>query len=237
MVDEVAIRNAATVLLVRDGDAGLETLLLRRNAELVFHGGSWVFPGGRVDPADYEADVSSTGAEDAAHERAARRAAVREAHEEAAIVIGAESLVPFSHWTTPPGPPRRFATWFFLAPVDEGIVTTDGGEITDHRWFVPADALAAHRAREIELPPPTFVSLTRLASAQTVDDAIADARSTAYFRFEPQLHQVSGGFVSIYEGDVAYGDGARLDEPSPRHRLWSVDSGWRYERVPPDQNT
>ena len=65
---------AATVVLVRDGDAGLETLMLHKNSKLAF-GGMWVFPGGRIDDEDRE------GAESA--EDAARRAAVREAVEEA----------------------------------------------------------------------------------------------------------------------------------------------------------
>ena len=44
---------AATVVLLRDGDDGLEVLLARRSSKLAFHGGAWVFPGGRIDPDDY----------------------------------------------------------------------------------------------------------------------------------------------------------------------------------------
>ena len=44
---------AATVVMVRDGDDGLEVLMVLRNRSLKFGGGSWVFPGGRVDEADY----------------------------------------------------------------------------------------------------------------------------------------------------------------------------------------
>lgn len=48
---------AATVVIVRDGEDGLEVLMVLRNRSLKFGGGSWVFPGGRVDEADYlEAD-------------------------------------------------------------------------------------------------------------------------------------------------------------------------------------
>ena len=36
--------------------------------------------------------------------------------------------------------------------------------------------------------------------------------------------------VARYEEDVAY-DSADLDVPGPRHRLWMLDSGWRYERT------
>ena len=44
---------AATVILLREVKGRLETLLLRRSAELSFVGGKWVFPGGRTDPSDY----------------------------------------------------------------------------------------------------------------------------------------------------------------------------------------
>ena len=57
---------AATVALLREGNAGLEVLLVLRNPELRFMGGTWVFPGGRTDPEDYSASPEDyrTSAED-----------------------------------------------------------------------------------------------------------------------------------------------------------------------------
>ncbi len=52
-----AIRDAATVMLVRDGQAGMEVFMLRRNLNSDFVGGAYVFPGGAVDPADREAEL------------------------------------------------------------------------------------------------------------------------------------------------------------------------------------
>ena len=48
----VPIREAATVLLLRDGTDGIEVFLLRRTAHAVFVPGAYVFPGGAVDAAD-----------------------------------------------------------------------------------------------------------------------------------------------------------------------------------------
>jgi 8-oxo-dGTP pyrophosphatase MutT (NUDIX family) len=48
----VAVRDAATVMLVRDGAGGLEVFMVRRSLRLVFAGGAHVFPGGAVDDAD-----------------------------------------------------------------------------------------------------------------------------------------------------------------------------------------
>ena len=51
----VPLRDAATVLLVRDGLDGLEVFMLRRNLKSDFVGGAYVFPGGAVDPDDRSA--------------------------------------------------------------------------------------------------------------------------------------------------------------------------------------
>jgi 8-oxo-dGTP pyrophosphatase MutT (NUDIX family) len=48
----VAPEPAATVVVMRDGAAGPEALLLRRQRSSGFVPGAWVFPGGRVDAAD-----------------------------------------------------------------------------------------------------------------------------------------------------------------------------------------
>jgi 8-oxo-dGTP pyrophosphatase MutT (NUDIX family) len=45
-------RDAATLMLVRDGDRGLEVFMVRRSLAASFVGGAFVFPGGTVDPAD-----------------------------------------------------------------------------------------------------------------------------------------------------------------------------------------
>lgn len=51
-------RPAATVVLVRDGERGLEVFLMRRNRSSGFVPGAWVFPGGRVDAADADPSLA-----------------------------------------------------------------------------------------------------------------------------------------------------------------------------------
>ena len=43
---------AATVLLLRDGQSGVEVLMTRRSAKASFAAGAYVFPGGGIDAAD-----------------------------------------------------------------------------------------------------------------------------------------------------------------------------------------
>ena len=51
----VTPRLAATTLIVRDGDAGMEVLMVRRSMQASFMPGAYVFPGGAVDAADGDA--------------------------------------------------------------------------------------------------------------------------------------------------------------------------------------
>jgi 8-oxo-dGTP pyrophosphatase MutT (NUDIX family) len=57
MTDKAALRDAATVMLVRDADTGLEVFMLKRTLNAVFVGGFHVFPGGAVDDADRRSEV------------------------------------------------------------------------------------------------------------------------------------------------------------------------------------
>lgn len=73
-VTATPIRDAATVVLLRDSPAGPEVWLMTRRSTMSFAAGMSAFPGGRVDPADATLPFS-TGSE--AHlEASARRAAV-----------------------------------------------------------------------------------------------------------------------------------------------------------------
>jgi 8-oxo-dGTP pyrophosphatase MutT (NUDIX family) len=216
---------AATVVLLRDANDGCEVLLVRRNAQLSFHGGAWVFPGGRLDAEDY------AGVAEAADVMgAARNAAVREALEEAGVTVKGDGLIALSRWVTPVGLPKRFDTWFFAARALDECVQVDGGEIHEHRWIRPAAALAAQRSGEIELPPPTFVTLTALAGYRSVDEALDAIANRPLETFEPRLHMTPDGACTLYVGDAGYEDGD-VDRPGPRHRLVMIESGWRYERA------
>jgi len=224
----VPAHPAATVVLVRDRPHGCETLLVRRNTQLSFHGGSWVFPGGRIDAEDYAAagdcgDIVAAG----------RQAAVREAWEEAGLQIAHADLRLLSRWITPAEAPKRFDTLFFVARATTEEVRIDGSEIHDHRWMRPADALAMHCPGEFDLPPPTFVTLTQLAAQRTVADVLAAIPARALPPFVPQMRVMPEGACCLYPGDVAY-DGYDLDVAGPRHRLLIMESGWCYQRHPTD---
>jgi len=210
---------AATVVPLRDGPTGLEALMLRKNSTLAF-GGMWVFPGGRVDDEDGPGDELTV----------ARRAAVREAREEAAVVIDADDLVPFSHWTPPAAAPRRFLTWVFLVALRDAVeVVIDPGEMQDHGWLSPRSALERRDAGEYELAPPTWMTLHRLAASPDVDTALAEARGREPERFVTRPAVVEGVVHCMWAGDAGYRDSDPL-RPGPRHRLVMGPAPWRLEK-------
>jgi 8-oxo-dGTP pyrophosphatase MutT (NUDIX family) len=215
---------SATVVIVRDGASGVETLMVQRNVELSFHGGAWVFPGGRIDPIDR----MNAGTEDVVD--AARHAAIREAEEEAGMRLEPHGLSPFARWVTPEGLPKRFMTWFFVceAPRSDGVVV-DGSEVVDHRWISPEEALAAHARKELDLPAPTYVTLLTMAKHRTADAAAAALCEGGIAVYDPRMRQVEGGVCTVYAEDVAYG-GEPLETPGTRHRLYMTSNGFKYER-------
>jgi 8-oxo-dGTP pyrophosphatase MutT (NUDIX family) len=97
----VAARDAATVMLLRPGRAGLEVYMLRRQASMAFAAGMSVFPGGSVDARDADEDVAWAGPDArqwgrvlAAPPDLARAlvcAAVRETFEESGVLLAGET--------------------------------------------------------------------------------------------------------------------------------------------------
>ena len=181
-MSEILPVPAATVVLVRESkqDPGLQVLLLQRNSRLVFHGGHWVFPGGRIDEADY--DKTAGGLE----YLAAKKAAVRETREEAGLEINEDQLIHTAHWTTPPKMPRRFSTWFFVCPVEKpASVTVDNDEILDFRWIAPQAAIADAKAEKWVLPRPTMTTLSDIADYGSLKGLISGV-SSAKIRVFPE---------------------------------------------------
>lgn len=96
--EDVPLQDAATVMLVRDGNEGLEVFMLRRNLDSDFVGGAYVFPGGAVDHEDGQSDVEDLCQGRSDHDASAFLgldsgglafwvAAIRESFEEAGVLL------------------------------------------------------------------------------------------------------------------------------------------------------
>ena len=210
---------AATVVVLRDGPGGPESLMLRKNSRLAF-GGMWVFPGGRIDEDDHDGTGDLIAA--------ARKAAAREAREEAAMVLDPSDLVHFSYWIPPPIAPKRFATWFFAAEAPSEEVTIDDSEIVYHEWMTPAEALRRRDAGEIELIAPTWVTLHTIGRFGTVAGVLEGLGRRRSRRYETRIGTGEHGPVSLWHGDAGYESGDP-SVPGPRHRLEITPAGYLFD--------
>lgn len=189
---------------------------------MVFAGGAVVFPGGRVDPGDYELATRfpHLDAEDAA----ARIAAVRETIEEAGIAVGIEAdvevlraalsegsalgplldrhgltldldiLVPFARWCPNFKETRTFDTHFYLARVeaDHAEARVDATENTHLFWATAADVLARADAGEVKIIFPTRRNLERLATLDSFATASIHAAAHPVTTITPWVEEQGG---------------------------------------------
>ncbi|HEV2059007.1 MAG TPA: NUDIX hydrolase [Solirubrobacteraceae bacterium] len=184
-------RQSASLILVRDGDRGLELLLVRRSPAQRFMGGFWVFPGGAVDPGEDH-----------------RAAAVRELAEEAGVTdLAPEALVEYSRWITPELIEIRFDTRFFVARAPARVrPRVDGEECVDLRWTTPRAALDAYARSELALVFPTLRHLEQLSAFTTVDLLLEHAREREIVAVLPRVVLGADEPRVVLPGEPGYDD-------------------------------
>jgi 8-oxo-dGTP pyrophosphatase MutT (NUDIX family) len=194
---------------MRPGDP-FEILMVRRNDKAAFMGGSYVFPGGRVDEGDRPPAGVPLGPPtfpdlNAAEEACFRMAAVRELQEEANVYLTVDDLHPFAHWVTPEIETRRFDTRFFLARMPQGQQAKhDESETTALEWLSPNQAIVKFERRELLLPPPTWTSIRQLAKHSSIDEVFERARSRKIVRVMPGFIKTEKEFVLTLPGDPLF---------------------------------
>ena len=219
------MRQASTVLLLRQGASAIEIFMMVRHYQIEFASGALVFPGGSIDAADRaiadDPTLYAGFAGSDAETLAFRVGAVRETFEESGILLARlrgepgiipadkakaiadahrealcagttnfvdiirssglelalDLLIPYAHWITPEGLPKRFDTWFFLAGAPpEQLGAHDGKESTDSIWLSPKEALDGGASGRFTLPFPTTRNLIRLGKQRSVAAAIEAAQ-------------------------------------------------------------
>jgi len=269
-------RPAATLVLLRDGQAGLEVLLLLRAERGDHNSGAWVFPGGLVDASDALAHEVCVGLDDRSASRTLNLpsggldfyiAALRECFEECGLLFavdaqgdpltpthaavlhpwrdllqrGEPSLVEcarhtglrlsvdrmayLSHWLTPLAHAKRFDTRFFIAEAPPGHEAVhDGAEMTAHRWWRPADALAQGSA--LKLMGPTRATLQTLVPFATAAAAMAWARSERDVpRIFPRIGVGAQGPRPVLPGEYAWAELGRLDPHGRGDASYDIEAG------------
>lgn len=147
------------------------------------------------------------------------------------LTVALDAVMPFAHWVTPEIEIRRFDTRFLLArvPADQDA-SHDDGEMTDLEWMAPADAIARAAGRAINLPPPTWTTLTRLDTFASIDEAWAWAAATPIARIQPGFHQRGDATIFTLPGDPAFPGSAAGGDTFEHRRFELVDGAWRPAR-------
>jgi 8-oxo-dGTP pyrophosphatase MutT (NUDIX family) len=110
------------------------------------------------------------------------------------MVLALDELVPYAHWITPEGMPKRFDTWFFLAAAPpEQLGAHDGRESTESLWLSPREAIAGGESGRFKLPFPTTRNLIKLGKQPNVREALDDARAKPVVTVMPVLTRLNGG--------------------------------------------
>ncbi len=212
------IREAASVILLRDAPGGFEVFLLRRHRSASFMASAFVFPGGATEEGED-----------------AKTAAARELFEEAGVLLARDSgaqnetlqvrsqdslrqkvltgtpaaavlelaglkwatdgLVPWAHWITPSVENKRFSARFFVGELPAGqIPKFDATETVDQAWVTPQDGLA--RAGELALPPPQVRTMWELSQYDSLAAVFAAAKKRA-----DEPHPIMPRLMPAVEGE------------------------------------
>ena len=215
---------AATVVVIREAanTGELEVLMLRKNSRLQFAGGQWVFPGGRVDADELEGNDL---------DRAYQLAAIRETKEEANIDLASNTLYRFARWVTPVTAKKRFDTWFYvtlLSSEQDTPVAVDGSEIQEHRWMSPSAVLKARDSKELEIMPPTYLTLLEIKDFTQYAELIDFYEQREFPDIMPKTHHIDGKMLLLYPGDAGYEVNDTTITDEPQHRFLMGPDKWQY---------
>lgn len=229
MPENIPLIDSASILVIRDGEAGLEVLMMKRHANIEFAGGAYVFPGGKLDPDDLLGEQGGASFPPGYNELL--QTAYREVFEESGLIIGdasgadeyrdallkgellfseiinkanikfhSDDILPFARWVTPRVYPKRFDTRFFIAKAPLGqVAREDGREAVSVKWVKPLEFIDGFRE---ELMFPTIMNLKLLGQSATVNEAFEQARKRKIVTVEPKL--VDG--LRVIDPAAGYGE-------------------------------
>ena len=136
------------------------------------------------------------------------------------VLLDSAALVPWVRWVTPVMLAKRFDARFFLAAAPAGQEAVhDNYEATHSEWLKPRDAVMRWLGGGLQLAPATFMSLQHLAHFDSIDAALADARSRRPPVIQPVGFAVDGVRCLALPGDARHPLAERAI-PGPVRLIW-----------------
>jgi 8-oxo-dGTP pyrophosphatase MutT (NUDIX family) len=121
---------------------------------------------------------------------------------ERGLALRADLLRPWAHWVTPVLEQRRYDTRFFVAALPPGQTARDvSTEAARAGWARPADLLAARERGEVQMVPPTALTLAELAQQESVAGVLAAAERRTIRPVTPGLRVETDGRVTFHLPD------------------------------------
>ncbi len=133
------------------------------------------------------------------------------------LEFASDLLIPFAHWVTPEGRPRRFDTRFYLAPAPaDQVAAHDDIELVQSTWTSPARVIAEADAGLWTVVFVTRANLLKLGEAESIPDAFDRARRSRVVMISPQVERVEGGSIFRIPADAGYAITERFEPTSFR---------------------
>jgi 8-oxo-dGTP pyrophosphatase MutT (NUDIX family) len=122
------------------------------------------------------------------------------------LMLATELMVPFAHWITPEGLPKRFDTHFLLvaAPVAQ-VGSHDGEESVEGLWIAPQRALDAAADGKRTLVFATAMNLRKLARYGTVAEAVEMTKASPIVTVMPKVERTASGRKLVIPAEAGYG--------------------------------
>ena len=125
---------------------------------------------------------------------------------EGMLELATDLLVPFAHWITPVVRPRRYDTYFYLAPAPpEQVARHDGHEAVDSIWVAPGQAAADGASHRVKMIFATRFNLQKLARNTSSAAAFAAARADTIVTVTPEYRETPQGLMWCIPIEAGYG--------------------------------
>ena len=126
-------------------------------------------------------------------------------------------LIPYAHWVTPEGRPRRFDTRFFLAPAPaDQVAAHDDVELVESTWSSPARVISEADAGQWTMVFVTRANLMKLGESRTIAEAFERARNSRVVTVRPEVERVHGGSIFRIPAEAGYAVTERFEPNSSR---------------------